>query len=376
MLIRNFYETDAYFPKTGGNISGAIGVSGGKAILSGYTDANNSLAQLQAYKDSNNASLLQIERPLNNTTNPVVGFYQKKNGGDFVKIGNMLHTGNKSLITPSDIGAPTVEQLNNATSDISALIEDLRPLDYNAGPNTRYIYNGQTNLGTWTSISDVDNFFAKYNNANGYKSITRPLRLGDYVTIQDGTYNAQWMIAGFNMENNRTAADGTVYSNGVGICFIPKTSITSATWNASNTLAGAYNSSTMRTTHIPNIVSKLQGVLGSHLIQRNVLFSNSVDSNSNGAYSNGYAWTKVYATLMSEGQITGVFAASRNKYDDGEANYKLPIFNFMDYRTGDIFWTRGIYGYLNTKYNAWAIGGDGWYNVTNTRGVRPLIYLR
>ena len=94
----------------------------------------------------------------------------------------------------------------------SRKIEDLRPEDYNNDPNIRYSDN-HSDLGIWSSISDVDKFFAKYNNANGYKSTTRPLRLGDYVTIKDGTYNSQWMIAGFDMEAGRAAADGTTYNN-------------------------------------------------------------------------------------------------------------------------------------------------------------------
>ena len=264
-----------------------------------------------------------------------------------------------------------INSLNDATSDVSGLIEDLRPGDYNTEPNSRY--NNGESLGIWTSVSDVDKFFAKYNNANGYKSTTRPLRLGDYVTIQDGTYNAQWMIAGFDMEAGRAAADGTTYNNGYGICFVPKTQVTTATWNASNTLDGAYKSSTIHTSYLPGIVTKLQGVLGSHLIQRNVLLSNSVD----GSYhSNAYTWTTAYATLMSIGQMNGSFAANTNKYDDGEANYKLPVFNFMEFKTGSAFWSRGVWGDGNSAWRVYGGGSVSTSNVNGTNGVRPLIYLR
>ena len=223
----------------------------------------------------------------------------------------------------------------------------------------------------------MDKFFAKYNNANGYKSTTIPLRLGDYVTIQDGTYNVQWMIAGFDMEAGRAAADGTTYNNGYGICFVPKTQVTTGKWNAKNTLTGAYMSSTMHTANLPAIVTKLQNVLGSHIVQRNVLLSSSVDE-AKSKYSNAYTWTTAYATLMSIGQMTGTFAANRNKYDDGEANYKLPVFNFMEFKTGSDFWSRGVWG-RNGDYFAWRVYNEGSidYNVVSyTNGVRPLIYLR
>ena len=212
-----------------------------------------------------------------------------------------------------------------------------------------------------------------YNNANGYKSATRPLRLGDYVTIQDGTYNAQWMIAGFDMESNQKAADGTTYNNGYGIGFIPKTQVTTASWNFDSILTGGYKSSYMHTTVLPDIVTKLKTILGSHLIQRNVLLSSGVDSDY---HSNAYTWTKAYATLMSIGQMTGNFAANINKYDDGEANYKLPIFNHKEYKTGSEFWSRCV----STSEGAWSVYFNGSLDdVTDTSfsfGVRPLIYLR
>lgn len=131
----------------------------------------------------------------------------------------------------------------------------------------------------------MNTFFSRFNHDNNYNDGNTKLRVGNYVTIQDGTYNAVWEIAGFDMENNQLAADGTVYDNGYGICMIPQTQVTTATWNASSTLTGAYKSSTMHNTHLPNIVTKLQNVLGSRIVRRNVILSSSVNSNE---YSNAY----------------------------------------------------------------------------------------
>ena len=222
----------------------------------------------------------------------------------------------------------------------------------------------------------MDTFFSRFNRSTGYKDGNTKLRVGNYVTIQDGTYNAIWEIAGFDMESNQDAADGTMFDNGYGICMIPQTQLNTATWNVSRTLVGAYMSSTMHTTHLPNTVTKLQTILGSHLIQRNVLLSSSVDSNY---HSNAYTWTTAYATLMSIGQMTGTFTANSNKYDDGEANYKLPIFNSKDFKTGSHFWSRGVWGANITDGNVWYVNGGGGVGgtiVDNTIGVRPLIYLR
>ena len=269
---------------------------------------------------------------------------------------------------------PTSALMYSMQDDIDALSERLKNLQFQLDPpNERY--DESVNLGTWSSVSDVDTFLNRFNRNTGYKDGNTKLRVGNYVTIKDGTYNAVWEIAGFDMESNREAADGTTFDNGYGICLIPQTQLTTATWNASNTLAGAYKSSTMHTTHLPGIVTKLQNVLGSHIVQRNVLLSSSVDGDY---YSNAYTWTTAYATLMSIGQMTGTFSANRNKYDDGEANYKLPIFNSKDFKTGSHFWSRGVWGF-SSGYNAWNVfsGGSIISNyVYNTYGVRPLIYLR
>ena len=241
-------------------------------------------------------------------------------------------------------------------------------------PNERNY--SSTNLGTWSSISDVDTFLSRFNHSTVYKDGDTKLRLGNYVTIQDGTYNAIWEIAGFDMESNQLAADGTVYDNGYGICLIPQTQLTTGKWNINNTLVGAYKSSSMHNTYLPTIVSKLQNVLGSHIVTRNVLLSSSVGSNN---HPNGYTWTTAHATLMSIGQMTGTFAENRNKYDDGEANYKLPLFNLKDYKTNYNFWSRGIWGYNNDFYIVWCVSTNGSVTpiqVYDALWIRPLIYIR
>ena len=262
-----------------------------------------------------------------------------------------------------------INSLNDAIANLEFQVDD---------PNDRNYTS--TNLGTWSSVSDVDTFLEKFNRASAYKDGNTKLRVGNYVTIRDGTYNQIWEIAGFDMEHNQEAADGTVYDNGYGICLIPQTQLTTATWNNSNTLTGAYKASTMHNTHLPNIVGNLERVLGSHIVNRRVLLSSSVDSSY---FSNAYTWTTSKATLMSIGQMTGTFAANRNKYDDGEANYKLPIFNSKEFKTGSPFWSRGFFGYSDEKNKslAWLVyaSGDLGYDyvaVYPTYGVRPLIYLR
>ena len=222
-------------------------------------------------------------------------------------------------------------------------------------------------LGVWVSLSDVDKFMKKYNHANNYAG----LQLGNYVTIQDYKYNAVWVIAGFDMEHNQTAADGTVYDNGYGICMIPKDQYNIGPWNDSDTTSGGYMSSYMHTTTLPTMVNNLKTVLGTHVVNRNVLLSSDTSSGTSSAYT----WTTADATLMSVGQITGTFASHDNKYDDGEANYKLPLFNYEGYGTGS-FWVRNVYNSYYARFVYSSGIGATYAGTTNGYRVRPLIYLR
>ena len=256
-------------------------------------------------------------------------------------------------------------------NDIANSIQVANDIINRDDPNTRY---ESKDLGTWSSTSDVDTFMSKYNHDSNYAYGGVKLSLGNYVTIQDGTYNAVWEIAGFDMESHQTAADGTAYDNGYGICMIPKTYVTTGKWGSGDTTNGGYKSSYMHNTVLPGIVTNLNTVLGTHVVNRIVLLSSS--SSDRNDYSDAYTWTTADATLMSVGQMTGTFASHRNKYDDGEANYKLPLFNYENYWTGSSFWTRGVY--IDT--GVWSISSDGriYNNVAGDGGnrVRPLIYLR
>ena len=249
-----------------------------------------------------------------------------------------------------------------------------RPTD-TSNPNTRYEVK---NLGTWSSIEDVDNFLFSCCHDTGYYGAT----IGSYVTINDGTYNKEWVIAGFDCEHNKTASDGTPYDNGYGICLIPKNSLGNYAWN--NTAINGYNGSDINTSTLPTVANNLKKVLGDYLIERNVLLSNSRAGNPS-YYANSYVWTTAYCTLMSAGQVTGTFASNRNKYDDGEANYKLPLFNYETWSfDASLTWLRGIYGinydggifFDGIVYCLTTSGNSGYSACKNRQGLRPLIYIR
>ena len=270
----------------------------------------------------------------------------------------------ESYVPTSALLCSMVQRANDVSTKVNLAKRELGMYD---DPNTKY---ESKDLGVWSSISDVDAFMNQYNYLNFYEGLS----LGNYVTIQDGTYNAVWVIAGFDMEHNQTAADGTVYDNGYGICMIPKTQVTTGYWNTTNTTRAGYMPSYMHETLLPTVATNLKTVLGTHVVNRNVLLSSSTYSQTGESFS--YTWTTADATLMSVGQMNGTFASYSNQYDDGEANYKLPLFDHEDYWTNGIsFWSRGV----GTSQSPWLVANNGFITGTRasgTYGVRPLIYLR
>ena len=260
-------------------------------------------------------------------------------------------------------------------------------------PNDRYDVNYSL-VATFKSESDVNQFCSTYTHLNGYNG----LKLGQRIKINDGTYNKTWYIAGFDYEANNTAADGSVKSNGYGVHLVPESNLTTYNWYINSRVSIGYINSDIHNFCNTKVAPALQSILGSHLINRNVLLSNSI-SPTEGYGATSYAWTTAYCTLMSVCQITGSFATHSSKYDDGEANYKLPLYNFMNYYyTNDSYnyWLRNTWGPYGpdqgssagrycayrtyTNNNHYSSISKGYYVVNTTIngsvGVRPMIYIR
>ena len=235
-------------------------------------------------------------------------------------------------------------------------------------------------IATWNSSSDVDTFFNTYNSANNWNG----LKLGNYITINDGTYNIDWEIAGFDLEHNITAADGTTIDNGVGLFLIPKKVLAINnepvihSWYEEPDYPPeddppafpGYIGSDIHTYLNSQVYNNLHTLLGNHIISRNVLLSNT----------STYAWTTAYLTLMSVGQFTNSFGTHSSIYDDGEANYYIPLFWHEEYNPVDdsdfSVWTRNTSD-SNDAYIIDNISGSIYSSSTeNTQCLRPLMCLR
>ena len=314
---------------------------------------------------------------------------------------------------------------------------------------------------TISSTTDADTFSSRFHHSTDssipsyYDSTTgTTLALGNRININDGTYNTQWMIAGFDVEYNRTASDGITYNNGYGIALIPVNYVSTGVWDMSTLNSFTYkkdnktyalnyygwtpySNSDIDTFCNNTMITALQTVLGDHIVNRNVLLANSVYSYTDSSpfykgdstvwanrkpYSTGYIWTTRYGSLLSTMQLTGQDSSSiegtggntkfedmayggtdysaspydyyGNKYDQGEANYKLPIFDNISVgidtygyctRAHIGLWLKYDLSSKETTYSATTgsaiscISDSGelaWCRSNATAAYRPMIYVR
>ena len=211
-----------------------------------------------------------------------------------------------------------------------------------SGFTNNAFYRGE-NLGTITS-ANIDSFVSEYIRSNGAYHDIYP---GDYITIQDGTYNVEWMVAGLGIQHNKGDT-----ANAHGVELIPRAQgfAYGTPMNSTNTTAGGYKGSEMFAFLRDTVVPKLSAVLGTHLLDQHVLLSNAVNTSISApcpalgtGQASGWEWVTVKAVLMSEVQVYGSTVWS-GAYDVGEANQQLPVFRFIsptEFGRGD-FWLRGV----------------------------------
>ena len=303
-----------------------------------------------------------------------------------------------NLILKNDIitrytvgGIPAKSKFSKDTTIQSIIIKILGdvknlPIDTST-PNTRYKVQDLGILSTNPDENtiDLDDFLIRCSNYTGYYGAS----IGSTITIKDGTYNKKWVIVGFDCEHNKTASDGTPYDNGYGIFMIPTTSFFTYD-NGNMSLSNGYMNTGVHkkiNNYLQSSFVNNDSILKDHLIKRRMLLSNSANVGSN---TTGYEWTVCYGALMSAGQITGTFGVNNTVYDDGEANYKLPYFNFNTWQFGDYSLLRGLRGtsYSNAHSSyydmPWCVSngsimGKDVYNHGNgdkNPGIFPLIMIR
>ena len=264
----------------------------------------------------------------------------------------------------------TIDLSNYYTkSQVDTLIERLRQIINNEPVSPDAINNNYNdNILEAITSSNIESWVAKYIYSDQDR-FNGSILCGSKVTIQDGIYNAQWVVVGADTELNK----GDTKLTKPHLSLIPVTNLGIARMNDSGTAFGACVGSKIYKVSIPAIVKALQSVLGSHLLARRVKLANSID----GDHSNANAYYTVYANLLCERQVFGK-STWENSYDIGDDTEALP--GFKKYKNNiygsSSFWLRSV---CNYDRNCFAFANrkgatDGNY-ADFSHGVRPLITI-
>lgn len=234
------------------------------------------------------------------------------------------------------------------------------------------IYRGK-NWGTFTSLSAVEQFLSDHGVSTG---LFNDLYLGDYFKVQDGTYNVEWEIAGFDTYYQK---GDTAFTNH-HIALIPKTDLLTSKMNDTDDTTGGYANSYMHKTVIPAVDANLTKVLGNHLLSRRAFLTTTVNkdiaSNAGAGWkgaSTAGAWFTVKSCLMSEIAVFGSTIFSSSFFDAGEDNKRLPIFQFKGHSyTRQWFWLRTVAASSSFAYADYS-GPVAFTGASTYGGVHPII---
>ena len=171
---------------------------------------------------------------------------------------------------------------------------------HNAYPRCKY-------LGT--SITDAQNTAIKNRTYDD-------LFIGDYWTIN----GVNWRIVAIDYYFN---AGDTNFDKG-NIIVMPDTVLYNAQMNTTNTTAGAYHGSLMRTQNLNSARTIAQNAFGSHLANHRILLANAVDASG----PNNWAWYDSDGVeLPNEVQIYGtrIWGSALKGWDIGTQKQQFPL---------------------------------------------------
>ena len=104
-----------------------------------------------------------------------------------------------------ETGKQIVEALNKQTEAITS--KGIMDIISTQGLSHNSIYRGKS-FGTFASVSAVQQFLNDHDVSTG---LFKDLYIGDYFKIQDGTYNVEWEIAGFDTYLHKGDSDFTTH---------------------------------------------------------------------------------------------------------------------------------------------------------------------
>ena len=225
---------------------------------------------------------------------------------------------------------------------------------HNSYPRCKY-------LGT--SITDAQNTAIK-------NRTYEDLFIGDYWTIN----GVSWRIVAIDYYYN---VGDTNFDKG-NIIVMPDTVLYNTQMNETNTTAGAYAGSLMRTQNLNNARTIARNAFGSHLANHRIVLANSVDTSG----PNGWAWYDSDGVeLPNEVQICGtrIWGSALKGYDVATQKQQFPLLALapqfvnirLDYWLQDVSSNSVSSSFTFVNY----VGSAGNFGASFSLGVRPSVTL-
>jgi len=268
---------------------------------------------------------------------------------------NIGHTHSAGDITSGLATVATSGSYEDLTNKPTIPVIDSASIPFhNSYPRCKY-------LGT--TITDAQNTAIKNRTYDD-------LFIGDYWTIN----GVNWRIVAIDYYFN---VGDTNFDKG-NIIVMPDTVLYNAQMNTTDTTAGAYAGSLMRTQNLNSARTIAQNAFGSHLVNHRIVLANSVDT------SGPKSWTWYDSDgveLPNEMQIYGtrVWGSALKGYDVATQNCQFPLLalapQFVNIR--QIYWLQDVSSpsVSDSFADVSDSGYAGYYTATASIGVRPSVTL-
>ena len=239
------------------------------------------------------------------------------------------------------------------TTALESLASNSIPF-HNAYPRCKY-------LGT--SITDAQNTAIKNRTYDD-------LFIGDYWTIN----GVNWRIVAIDYYYN---VGDTNFNKG-NIIVMPDTVLYNAQMNETNTTAGAYAGSLMRTQNLNSARTIAQNAFGSHLANHRIVLANAVDASG----PSSWAWYDSDGVeLPNEVQIYGtrVWGSALKGWDVATQKQQFPLLALAPQfvNTRQTYWLQDVSSYSVSSYFAYvnSYGDADAAYASGSGGVRPSVTL-
>ena len=239
---------------------------------------------------------------------------------------------------------------------------------------------GKSNVGHTHSASDITSGLATVATSGSYNDLSNKPTLESLGASSIPFHNAypRCKYLGTSITDaQNTAIKNRTYDDlfiGDYIIVMPDSVLYNAQMNTSNTTAGAYYGSLMRTQNLNNARTIVRNAFGSHLANHRILLANSVDTSG----PNNWSWCDSDGVeLPNEVQIYGtrVWGSALKGFDVATQKQQFPLLALAPQfvNTRQSYWLQDVSSFSVSSGFAFVnSGGLAFYHyASNSLGVRP-----